>query len=126
MDYSLRVPADPAPSSRRIRPGNSGVLEQAAARIGFAPPLVHGERRAASCYCAGFGGDTWTEDAVRQSRTLHQMARLLRTVHSLPIPTATARSDPADWIESYTAAFVAPASGAAEQRQRALRCESAR
>lgn len=99
VEYSLRVPADGAPSPQDLA-WEIRVLEQAGL-AGLAPPLIHADEASGVLLLRWVPGDTWSEQTARSPEAIDKMALLLRAVHSLPIPARPRRMNPADWIESY-------------------------
>lgn len=103
VEYSLRIPAGPAPISQDLA-WEIRVLELAGG-AGLAPPLLHADAVSGVLLLRWVRGDTWSEQAARSPEAIEKMALLLRAVHSLPIPAGPRRMDPADWIESYSRAL---------------------
>jgi thiamine kinase len=123
MEYALRVPAHSAPSSQD-RVWEIRVLEQAS-RKGLAPPLIYADGGSGVLLLGWVWGGTWSEAAARSPEAIDKMARLLRDIHALPIPTPPRRMDAGEWAECYTRALPSRTSSAtaefAEAAERAIR-----
>jgi aminoglycoside phosphotransferase (APT) family kinase protein len=113
LEYALRVPADSAPISQD-RAWEIGVLERAG-REGLAPPLIHADGESGVLLLGWVRGGTWSEAGARSPEAIEQMARLLRAIHALRIPTPSRRLDADGWVACYTTALCRQTSSAAAE-----------
>jgi thiamine kinase-like enzyme len=109
--YSMRMAAE----SRDLgldREWECKVLGAAAA-AGLAPAIEYCDPAQGILVADWVSGRTWTPEEVRQPHQIHEMAQLLRGIHSLPIPQPARIMNPSAWIAHYTNALALPSIGAA-------------
>ena len=101
LAYTLKAAAPIRPQFGLSFAWEVRLLELATAS-GLAPPLVYhdAERVLISRWVKG---EVWSPQEAALPDYVGKMARLLRRVHALPIPSPASRMGPRLWIESYSA-----------------------
>ncbi|MDP9089111.1 MAG: phosphotransferase family protein [Pseudomonadota bacterium] len=101
LAYTLKTAAPIRPQFGLSFASQVRLLERAT-ESGLAPPLVYhdAERVLISRWV---DGEVWSPQEAALPDYVGKMARLLRRVHALPIPSPAGRIGPRSWIESYSA-----------------------
>ncbi len=102
--YSLRVAKSGSQELGLDREWECKVLG-CAASAGLAPPVEHCEPAQGILVAGWVSGRAWAPEEISRPETIDAMARLLRRVHTLPIPRPARTMSPAAWIDLYSAAL---------------------
>jgi thiamine kinase len=80
-------------------------LQDLAASLGLAPPLVYADPKRAVMLSKWMPGLPWPAGDVERPEYMRAIAQLLRRVHALAVPPSPRVMSPRDWVELYDAAL---------------------
>jgi thiamine kinase len=80
-------------------------LQELAASVNLAPPLVYADPKRAVMLCKWMAGQPWSVGGVHRPENMRSMAALLRRVHALAVPPSPRVMSPRLWVELYGGAL---------------------